>query len=145
MFFPMFVDISKKKILVVGGGNIAFRRVKTLLKFEPEIHVVAKEITKDLMEVTVLHLEKRAFKESDIEGFDIVCAATDDEAVNHRIYEICREKKILVNVSSDRKLCDFYFPSVVVEEEIVIGINASGKNHKRVKETRMLIERLFQK
>ena len=82
----------------------------------------------------------RAFEPSDLDGRHLVLAATDDAGLNRRIAEICRAKGIPVNDCSDRKFCDFQFPSVVRDEDVVIGINASGKNHRLVKETRQSIE-----
>ena len=63
----------------------------------------------------------------------MVLAATSDCSVNEKICRECREKGILVNVCSDRELCDFHFPGIVSREELVIGINAGGKDHSLAK------------
>ena len=71
----------------------------------------------------------------------IVLAATDDRAVNRRIREDCQSAGIMVNVADDRSLCDFYFPSVVMTDDAVIGISGDGSDHAGVKEMRRRIEK----
>lgn len=143
MYFPLFADISQKDILIVGGGPVAARRAHTLLAFDARITVITPEATQELRGEEAngrLSLILRAFEEDDLDGRDLVLAATDETALNARIAGSCREKGIPVNVSSDPSLCDFQFPSVVMDEDVVIGINASGKDHGRVKEMRQKLE-----
>lgn len=150
MYFPIYIDLSDKEILIVGGGGIAARRVGALLGFAGRMTVVALEVSEALQEierrckVPALTICRRAFSEKDLEGKFLVLAATDDHALNQRIYDLCRRRNILVNVCSDQKLCDFQFPSIVQNKEVVIGINASGKNHGLVKETRKRLEQFLE-
>lgn len=140
----MFIDLTGKRVLVAGGGNIALRRVRTLQKFGADIYVVAPELCRELEEmerertITALH---REYRSGDIDKAQIVLAATDSSAVNRKIWKDCRAAAVTVNVADDRKLCDFYFPSVVVTDDTVIGINCGGEDHRKVKDTRIAIER----
>lgn len=143
MFFPLFVDIGQKNILVVGAGTIATRRVAVLCRFASRITVVAPEISDALVRLAqedVVTICRRRFEVSDLDHAELVFAATDDAKLNQEIAVWCRERRIPVNVSSDAGLCDFQFPSVVCAGSAVIGINASGTNHRLVKETRKKIE-----
>lgn len=143
-YFPMFVDISGKKVLVVGGGRIALRRVKTLLKFGPEILIIAPLVEEELRELEDqgrIRIRQRQYRPEDICGADIVLAATDDQDLNRNIWKSCREQKISVNIADDKSLCDFYFPSVVMTEDVVIGINSGGTDPEKVKEMRRQIEK----
>ncbi len=142
MYYPLSADISQNDILIVGGGSVAARRVHTLLAFDARITVIAPEVTEELSQEAdgQITVRLRAFEEGDIDGRDFVLAATDDAALNAEIAGLCRERGIPVNISSDPSLCDFQFPSVVIDENVVVGINASGTDHKRVKETRQKIE-----
>lgn len=145
-YFPMFIDLTDKKILVVGGGTIALRRARTLLKFGTDIHVVAPELCEELAQMKEegkITAEQREYRSGDIDGVQIVLAATDDHVVNRRIWEECRAAGLTVNVADDRRLCDFYFPSVVMTDDTVVGINCGGENHAKVKETRIKIEEMF--
>ncbi|MEG0392962.1 MAG: precorrin-6A reductase, partial [Anaerovoracaceae bacterium] len=132
-WFPLFVDMEGKKILVVGGGKIAKRRVDSLAKFAGEIQVVTKDCswTETRREVQVTC---KAFAEEDLEGMDLVIAATDDSAVNEEIYRLCKTSSIPVNVASEKEKCDFYFPGIISEEGMTIGVIADGQDHKKAKQ-----------
>ena len=127
-YFPMFVDLSDKRALVVGAGRIAARRVRTLAVFCGDITVVAPEIAPGL-EGPGVTLHKRPFQPSDLEGMDLVLAATDDPTLNADIAAACRARGVPVNVSSDQNLCDFFFPGVAVSGPVVAGVTASGTDH----------------
>lgn len=144
-YFPMFIDLTDKKILVAGGGTIALRRVRTLLKFGADIHVIALELCEELTQLEEegkIKAEHREYRTGDIRGAQIVLAATDDHEVNRKIWEECRAADIIVNVADDKELCDFYFPSVVMTDDTVIGLNCGGMDHAKVKETRIKIEKV---
>ena len=127
-YFPMFVNLSHRRALVVGAGSIAARRVKTLAVFCDDITVVAPEIAPDL-EGPGVTLLQRPFQPSDLEGMDLVLAATDDAALNADIAAACRARGVPVNVASDQRLCDFFFPGVAVSGPVVAGVTASGTDH----------------
>lgn len=127
-FFPMFVDLSDRRALVVGAGNIAARRVKTLTAFCGDITVVAPAIDPAL-EGLGATLIRRRYAPSDLEGMDLVLAATDDAALNAEIAAACRARGVPVNVVSDQRLCDFFFPGVAVSGPLVAGVTASGTDH----------------
>lgn len=143
-YFPMFIDLKDKKILVAGGGSIALRRVRTLLKFGADVSIVSPRLCEELTQLEEegeITVELREYRTGDIDGAEIVLAATDNHEVNRRIWEECRAAGITVNTADDRKLCDFYFPSVVMTDDTVIGINCGGMDHAKVKETRKKIEK----
>lgn len=166
-YFPMFVDISEKKIVVVGGGRIAERRVDTLLKFAMDITVIAPKVTERLREMSEdgkVRWIAAAFCEDiqnsgletteneswgkecppDAELFlqnaDMVLAATNDSSCNEWIMRICRGRGILVNVSHKKELCDFYFPAVVVKDDVTVGITSNGLSHRKARKAREQVE-----
>lgn len=144
-YFPMFVNLKGKKILVIGGGKIAYRRVRTLLQFDPRIYVIAPEFTEafHMMKEQNVQIIQRPYQEGDEEDAQIVFLATDDHELNYKIWKLCKEKQILVNVADDKKLCDFYFPSVVMNEDVVVGINSGGDSPGKVKKVRKQVESLL--
>lgn len=144
----MFVDLSDKNIVVVGGGNIATRRVKTLLQFTRNITVVAPQMTLELLEMGKagqIISQIRPVKRSDFVRAYMVIAATNDGKLNDDIYRVCKEEGIYVNVASDKDKCDFYFPGVVMEDELVVGITASGLDHKKARRVREEIQKILEK
>lgn len=143
-FFPMFVDLTDKKILVVGGGNIATRRIKTLLQFTRNITVVAPKITLEIRELGkagFIHVETRPVRYSDFKFVYMVISATSDRKLDDDIYRYCQDAGIYVNVASDKEKCDFYFPGVVIQDEAVVGITASGMDHTKAKRIREKIQK----
>ena len=129
-FFPMFVDLSDRRALVVGGGRIASRRAGTLSLFCGRVTVVAPQISPVLCALEGVTLVERPFDPGDLEGVALAVAATNDAALNAHIGALCRQRGIPVNVASDQTLCDFFFPGVAVKGDVAIGITASGKDHR---------------
>lgn len=146
--FPLFLNLSGKEILIVGAGNIAVRRAGILMAFgcrirmcSPEKQEHIKEPLRGWIEEGMISYTSRRFDPNVLTGREfLVLAATDEKETNVRITQICREKRILVNNASDSSMCDFFFPSVLQDEEIVIGIAGDGSDHKRVKQIRKKIQ-----
>ena len=114
-FFPVFLDLTGRKVLVYGAGNIAARRVELLLRFGAEITIIAPEVMPKMEEVI------QKFKQGDCE-------------VNEGIFRECRHRELLVNVITDKEKCNFHFPAVVKKENVIIGIASGGENHGKVSE-----------
>ena len=145
-YFPLFVDLSDRDILFVGAGKIAARRIGVLQPFAEHITVVspeAEDSVQKLAEEGSITWIRRHFESGDLEGRDIVFAATGDSDLNREIADLCRERQITVNASSDKELCDFYFPGIVRQGETVIGINASGRDHRKARRVRERIQELL--
>ena len=147
-FFPVFVDLSGKRILVFGAGKIAHRRISVLCQFTPELAVIAPDCLPEVEELAKegrIRLIKKPFEESDLEGADFVLAATNDHAVNDLIYEACKKRNITVNVSTDRSKSDFYFPGIARKGNIVVGVTASGKDHAGAGRVSELMREMLEK
>ncbi|MBQ9069630.1 MAG: hypothetical protein IJ131_11365 [Eggerthellaceae bacterium] len=146
-FFPLFVNLNSKHALFVGGGTIALRRIRTLLPFVGSVDVVAPEVTPEVQTMAdtgAVNLRLQAYAPECLEGADIVFACTNDACLNAEIAHLCHEQGRMVSVSSDRHLCDFYYPGVVQRDNIVVGISAGGKDHRRVRQLRGRIARLLE-
>lgn len=147
-FFPLFTDLTEKKIVVFGAGKIAERRIKTLLTFVGEIVVVAPrcsdEIQKLIQEKQVIYRQKK-YERDDLYDADMVLAATSDVQVNEDIYSACKCLGILVNVASNQQKCDFHFPGIIEYDGVVLGFNGGGKDHKKVSEIRRRTEEMLNK
>lgn len=126
-YFPFYIDIEKKDILVVGGGAVALRKVEKLLPFNPVITVVSPEICNEIVKLGVKTV-KRVFADSDLDGMFCVISATNNSQVNEHIYRLCSVKNIPVNTVDDKERCTFIFPALVKENGITAGITTSGKS-----------------
>lgn len=132
-YFPIFIDIESVKVLVIGLGNIAARRINVLKNFGAEIFVITKEVKTNVENINV---EIKEFEDDDIkEIYDIVIAATDNDEVNKNIIIKAKEKGIrYYNNISDKNDNNFFFPAVIENNEAVCGlISKDGLNHKTVK------------
>lgn len=123
--FPMFVDITGKPCLIVGGGRVALRKAKTLLDFGAEVSVVAPEVCPELAQLPAA-IAKRVFQPEDCKSKLLVVAATNDRSVNHEIAQCCRSQNIPVNVIDSREESTFLFPAYQKEGDVVAAFSGSG-------------------
>lgn len=171
-YFPLFINMNHRKVLIVGAGAIGARRAGVLAEFGAEVTVVAPEGVPGMERLTEAAAKKapemqeatgaaakegpgmqeateaaagnirwlrRSFREEDIcragrmsqSGIrpDFVIAATDDDELNSRIVKLCREAGIPVNHAGDKSQCDFFFPGIAREGNLVAGVTASGADH----------------
>lgn len=132
-YFPLFFDMERKPVLVVGAGKIASRRVQVLTEFGAQITVVAPAGTEEMERLArdgAVWWKQRCFEDTDVEECELVIAATDDSRVNEQVVRLCRERQILVNHAGDKSQCDFYFPGIARKGGLVVGVTTSGKNHR---------------
>jgi len=139
IFFPLFVDMSGRKALVAGGGNVAERRVKILASFGADITVISSEATEYIERSSLsntLCLIKRKYKEGDIAAMMpfLVVAATDEREANQNIMTEAKNLNIPVSVADCREECTFYFPALAENEDYVAGLVSKNGNHSRVKQ-----------
>ncbi len=127
-YFPMYVDFSGKKCLVAGGGPVAFRKAETLYEFGAEILVVSPGILPEIQEIPGISCRRKQFEEEDLCGREIVVAATDDAALNHRISQACKERGIFVNAVDQKEDCSFIFPAYLKEGEVVAAFSSGGQS-----------------
>lgn len=136
-YFPFFMDITGKRGVIVGGGKVAARKVEKLLSFGPALTVVAPRMEECMRKqermlqknaLSSLFFIEREFRLEDLSGADFVVAATDDERVNGEISDYCRERRIPVNVVDDREKCTFFFPALIREGSLTVGISTDGKS-----------------
>lgn len=125
-YFPMFVELSGRKVLIAGGGKVALRKAEKLLPYGPEITVVAPTVCEELSLMPDIRVVKGSFSDELLKNADVVIAATDDRELNKHISELCREVKTPVNTVDDSELCSFLFPCLVKKGSLSIGISTGG-------------------
>ena len=131
--FPLFINTKDKKVLVIGGGEIAFRRIKTLLEFDFLITVISLNIKQEIKALPIKYIETE-FNEKYIEDYFFVLACTNDDDINKEIVKKAREKGILANSCSNKNDCDFFFPAIITEDKVTIGIVGVGTDHSHTKQ-----------
>ena len=131
-YFPMFVNLKNQPCLVVGGGLVAYRKVKVLLDFEARVVVVGENICDKIYEIVKksnqLELQKKCFEDADCDNMFMVIAATDDNLLNHHIAEICNSKGIMVNAVDQKEDCSFIFSSYIKEKNLIAAFSSGGNS-----------------
>lgn len=128
-YFPMMIDLEKKEVLVIGGGNEGLKKVKILRDFGTVITLVALEAGQEAVGMADRYID-RAFSDEDISGkkYALIIAATDDKALNERISVLASSEHIPVNVVDDIELSTFIFPAIIKERDVVCAVSSSGKS-----------------
>ena len=116
-----------------------FRGVKLFLSYR-----MINEETKEAAAEGQMVWKQEAYTREALRYADLVLACTDDPELNGEIYSVCKCLGIPVNVCSDRRKCDFYFPGIVAKDNVVIGVTAGGTDHRKAREVREKIERLLE-
>lgn len=132
--FPLFFKLENKKVLIVGGGEVALRKADLLSRAGAAITVIAPDICDELQALLTNdganakhQLIFDAYDKSYMTGARVIIAGTDDEALNHQVHADATALNIPVNVVDTPPLCDFIFPAIVDRNPIVIGISSNGK------------------
>lgn len=136
-FFPLFINLEGKKVLIVGAGKIAFRKAETLLEQGASIKVVTLAVVEEKFHsLKGIDISLESFNENMLEGQFLVIAATDNSEFNKKIADLCEAKNILVNNITSKIDMNCRFASTFDNDEYQIGISAKGnpKKSKALKE-----------
>lgn len=146
-YFPLFLDLINKPVLVVGGGEVASRKVEALLKAGADITVVSPTLVDYLAKLAKDHQLRwiQRFYSSDIvtKGFVQVWATTDNPDLNHQVYKDAKGLGILVNVVDDKPYCDFITPSMINRGRIQIAISSGGASPVLIRNIREKLEMIL--
>ena len=126
--YPVFITLKNQPCLVVGGGEVAARKIRLMLKAHAKITVIAPDICKTIQQEmldNITHIA-RTFEDTDIQGYRLITAATNNIEVNKRVSELAQAQNIPVNVVDSPELCSFITPSIVDRSPVVIAISTGG-------------------
>ena len=141
--FPVFLKLESLHTVVIGGGNVGLEKLTALLTNSPAaaVTVISKTFLPELHALTAgypqLNIVQKAFIDTDLDGADVVIAATNDPELNRFIRQSAHDRKLLINVADKPELCDFYLGAIVKKGDLKIGISTNGKSPtvaKRLKE-----------
>ena len=145
-FYPISLDISNEKCVVVGGGDVAERKIIRLLECGARVVLVGKTITPGLRAMkdkeTIEHVPDD-YREEHIEGAFLVIGATDRNDVNERIYRDSRSRGILVNVVDEPARCNFIVPAIFRRKDLLIAISTGGKSPALARKLREKMEEKY--
>ncbi len=142
-YYPIFLNLNKKKVVVCGGGKVAKRKIISLIKTGANITVISPEISKGLekeIEKGKIKHIKRQYRKGDLKKAFLVIVATDSRVINE---QISKDAACLVNVVDTPSLCNFIVPSVIRRPPLTIAISTSGISPALSKSIRKELEKLY--
>ncbi|WP_288428265.1 siroheme synthase CysG [uncultured Pantoea sp.] len=128
-YLPLFADLAGRPVLVVGGGDIAARKIELLRRAGARIQIASRELCPELqalLDEQQLEWLATSFEPAQLDKVFLVIAATDDNALNAQVYDEANARHKLVNVVDDQPKCSFIFPSIVDRSPLVVAISSSG-------------------
>jgi len=141
--FPVFIKLYELHTVVIGGGPVGLEKLTAILgnSTQAKVTVIAREIIDELKEFVadfpLVEVKQKVFEPYDLNGANLVVAATNDNVLNVEIREAAKLRGLLVNVADKPELCDFYLGSIVQKGDLKIAISTNGKSPtiaKRLKE-----------
>ena len=145
-YYPAFLNLQGTSCLVVGGGQVGERKVKTLLECGAVVHLVSPELTPYLdgaVRQGKVRSAGSAFIPEQLDGMFLVIGATDDPEVNQRIRSAARSRNLLCNIVDKPRECNFIVPSQVNRGDLVIAVSTGGRSPALAKKIRRDLEKLF--
>lgn len=139
--FPLFLDLTGQKVVLVGGGKVALRRVRTLQQCGADVVVIAPTLHSDMP--TVTHIS-RPYRPGDLAGATLAIAATDCRDTNRQVAQEAKDRGIPVSVADDPTACTFFFPALCVGEGLVAGVVGDGTDHAKTARTARQIRELLE-
>ncbi|MGA1663772.1 MAG: precorrin-2 dehydrogenase/sirohydrochlorin ferrochelatase family protein, partial [Methylophilaceae bacterium] len=145
--FPLFVTLDQLPVLVVGGGEIAERKIKLILKANANIHVLAKEFSQPVDDLIRIYKLKKIQSELNIanlcESYSLIIAATNSKKTNKDLYRYAQKHHILINVVDEPALCTCTFGSIVERGDLVVAISSGGNAPVYARQLREKIESIL--
>jgi len=128
--FPLFVNLDKLPVLVVGGGDIAERKINLIIKANANVEVLARKFSPSVEQLISKKKLKKIKKSLDISSLDknysLIIAATDNKQINKKLFNFATKNNILINVVDQPELCTCTFGSIVERGDLVIAISTGG-------------------
>lgn len=144
--FPIYLDMSNRRAVVIGGGAVAARKVQALHEAGARVTVIAEHVKPSLEEAFQLpdvELVLCPYHKNYLAGATLAIAATNDEPLNRQVYHDCQELEVLCNVVDQPHLCDFYTPAVVQRGNLQIAIGTDGNCPAYSGHVRRKLEEVF--
>ena len=129
--YPAFLNLTRRRCVVVGGGAVAERKVRGLLAADADVLVVAPDVVPALDELAAraaIRVERRVYRAGDLDGAFLVVAATNVRAVNEAVVRDARGAGALVNVVDDPAACDVTVPAVVRRGDVTLAVSTGGRS-----------------
>ncbi len=145
-YLPINLSLKKRKVLIVGGGAVAQRKVETLLDYEANITLVAPKLADKIAyygERELIKIEKREYKVGEAATFGLVIGASDDNHVNQQVHADAMSAGVPVNIVDNPELCDVIFPAVVRRDCLTVAVGTDAKAPFLSSHLKLILENVF--
>lgn len=142
-YYPVFLNLSGRQCIVAGGGQVALRKVQTLLQYNAAVTVISPRLCQGLRELEQagkIQVRHRPYQQGDLAGAFIAIIATGNRGVNRQASQEARRTRVPVNVVDDASLSDFIVPSIVRRGSVSIAVSTAGKSPALARKIRTTLE-----
>ena len=144
MYYPINLKIDDMKIVIIGGGKVAYRKCMNFLAFNKKVKVISQDFIEEFEEIKdQIEMIKDRYDEKYIKDAFVVVAATNNKEVNHQIGTYCRQYNKLVNVVDDKELSNFTVPSFVKRGDLLLSVSTGGKSPSLSSKIRKDLEEVY--
>ena len=144
-FYPIHLNVTGKKCVIIGGGKVAYRKACSLKESGADVVVVSPEVCSEMVNEEGLVLIKEVYEECFLDGALLVIAATDNEVINKKVTLDAEKRNIIVNVVDYPERCSFIVPSTINRGDLCISISTGGASPAVAKRIREELESVFGK
>jgi len=143
-YYPVFLNVNGKKCVVVGGGQVALRKVRALLEHGADVEVISPDLCPELVQLAgsgEIRVLAKEYRTGDLKKTFVAIAATDDGEINQRVVAEARKSAVLVNVVDDAENSDFIVPSYLRRGEVTVAVSTSGRSPALARKIRTRLEK----
>lgn len=142
-YYPAFLDLNGRLVVVIGGGIIAERKIQQLLAANATVSLISPDSTSPVAKLAqngTIQWYERVYQAGDLNGAWLAIAATDNSSINEAIAQEAEQRKIFLNVVDKSELCGFIAPSIIEKGPVTIAISTAGKSPALARKLRELID-----
>lgn len=126
-YLPISIDISGQKILIIGGGQSALKKIRILQRFDAHLEVLAENIIEEIL-VSGIAWTKKTYEKKDLKGYLMVYSCTNNETLDRQIVDDAKEAGVLVNIHDNPSLCQFVSPAIYQDGNIRVAVSSNAED-----------------
>jgi siroheme synthase-like protein len=126
-YLPISIDISSQRILIIGGGESAYKKLKILQRFDAQVEVIALKVCDEIKTNGVKYIET-AYRKELLKGYLMLYSCTNNEELDRQILEDGKEMGVLVNIHDNPKLCQFVSPAIFQNGKITVAVGSNAED-----------------
>jgi len=145
-YFPIYLEMTRRRCLVIGGGAVAERKIAGLLEAGAEVTVISPDVSEPIARWSKngsIQLKARRYRSGDLAGYELAFVATDDGAVNAQAHQDGKSAGVWVNAADDPANCDFILPSVLRRGDLTVAVSSGGNSPALARTIREELEIYF--